>query len=253
MLGLGKEKAKWQWSFCGKHPIATDYFSFNINSPLLKAFATWVDEGFAALPGGIDARQAFCFWRFWAKGVKKGHLVFGLLKASSDRIGRPYPFLIMGAGNINEWEKNWALLPAGLESVWQQIEYIASKRFDSFDEFTEAIGSMRPPGNGWLKEIGQHEYKMDYGSGIPELPVDIRYRVKESSGRELKIPLDNQAQIELERLPILWSLRLKMEGMDVPQAFFIGGTPDKTFLIIFHRSLNSMDFVHLWSVGEEGG
>ncbi len=256
MLGLGKDKSEWRWAACGKHPLGKDYFRFDVGSPLQSAFASWVDQGFSSLPEGPDIRRTICFWRFWAKGAKKGQLACGLLKASSDGIGRPYPLLIVGTGSLNGWEKHWELLPRVMENIWQNMEYIAARRFDHLHELEEAVRQMRAPGDirpqGASRDfLDPHNSRLADITGSADGMAYDAGRLK--SGQEVWIPLDDKAPVEASRLPVIWGSYFKRHGVDAPRAFFIGGPPGKTFVAIFSRSLQPRDFVHFWAAGKKPG
>lgn len=254
MLGLGRDKDAWHWAVCGKHPLGKDYFQLHVRTPLQSAFATWMDKGFSALPKYSEARRAICFWRFWAKGVKKGQMVCGFLKASSDGIGRPYPLLIVGTGACNGWEKNWAFLPRHLETRWQQIEYVASRRFDSLQELGNAVRRIAPPGQDCAEDMGNDEVVSEdrMPADTHSIPEDFEYAVTRFKEEQaLWIPLEGKASLEGSRRAVLWGLQLKKHGADAPQAFFLGGTPGKAFLVVFARPVNAEDFVRLWSAGEK--
>ena len=250
MLGLGKEKLSWHWAVSGKHPLAADYFHSGMESQLHQAFASWVEEGFAALPNTDEARHAICFWRFWVRGARKGSVICGLLKASSDRIGRPYPLLIIGVGNLNGWEKNWTYLPAGLDTIWQQAEYIAAKRFNSLEELSEAICKISSPDPDMLNALETREFEKEpeMPGGSIETPPNINFLMQQlNEQRVVRVSLAAQTQ-SVSDAAVRWSLRLKIQGADVPQAFFFGGSPGQQFLMMFMRSLNKADFINLWSV-----
>lgn len=253
MLGLGKDKDGWHWTVCGKHPLGKDYFQLQFSTPLQSAFATWMDKGFSALPKYSEARRAICFWRFWAKGIKKGQMVCGFLKASSDGIGRPYPLLIVGTGACNGWEKNWEFLPRLLETSWQQIEYVASRRFDSLQELGNAVRRIAPPGQDCTEIVDKDEIVSDvrFPADSHGSLVDAEYIVDRLKEKQvLWIPLDEASRREPSRWAVLWGLQLKKHGVEVPQAFFLGGTPGKVFFVMFTRPVNPEDFVRLWSAGE---
>lgn len=256
MLGLGRNKVEWHWAACGKHPQGKDYFRFDVTSPLQSAFAAWMDQGFSSLPDHSDVRRAICFWRFWAKGVKKGQLVCGMLKASSDGIGRPYPLLIVGVGSCNAWEKNWEHLPRMFEATWQQAEYIASKRFARLQELADALRRIRPPEQNCPEGIGKQEfgsgYPMSDGSLVDAIgtPEDVEHHVNRlKSQQELWIAIGDQPFEKPSLVPVLWGVQCKRHGLDVPQAFFLGGSPGKAFVAVFARPLRQKDFIRLWSVG----
>jgi len=252
MLGINKGKFQWQWAVFGKHPLAADYFHAGEGNLVQEALAAWMDQGFAALPKAPESRQAICFWRLWMQGGKRGHLLCGLLKASSDRIGRPYPLLIIGGGSLNGWEKYWVYLPALLENLWQQIEYVASKRVERLEDLADAIQKTHPPGVERLKTIDMQKIEAQHAASgnAAEIPAgDIKTLVNQINARRMvMVPLDNLSNGHSESLPVLWSLRLKTHGMDLPKAVFIGGAPGRQYFVAFPRSLNAMDFVNLWTV-----
>jgi type VI secretion system protein VasJ len=94
----------------GKHPTVMDYFQLGSSAPLVNAFAVWAENGYQKLVAKNRKRTAFCSWRFWAKGMRKGYIACGLGRDSSDSAGRPYPLMIMGIGTLAGWEENWDLL-----------------------------------------------------------------------------------------------------------------------------------------------
>jgi len=256
MLGLGKDKSEWRWAASGKHPLGKDYFRFDVSSPLQSAFASWVDQGFSSLPEDPDIRRAICFWRFWAKGAKKGELACGLLKASSDGIGRPYPLLIIGTGYRNGWEKHWEHLPRVLENLWQHMEYIAARRFKHLHELAEAVRQMRPPGDIRPEETDRHPLDpgkrslADISASAGSMSYDAACLKAE---QVVWVPLDDQSHMAPSVMPVIWGAHLKEHGLDAPRAFFIGGPPGKAFLVIFFRSLQPQDFVQFWSAGKISG
>ena len=130
-----RSKQTWNWAACGKHPVGRDYFSVGLNDPILKAFSDWIDSGYQRLNPEHGSASVFYSWRFWAKGLKKGSLVCGVGRDSSDNIGRPYPFLIMGTGPLKGWEENWDVLPDVFGETWRQMEYMSAKRFSDFEQF----------------------------------------------------------------------------------------------------------------------
>ena len=250
MLGLGKEKSSWHWTICGKHPIAADYFRSGTETPLQEAFAVWVEEGFAAMPDSDEARHAICIWRFWVRGAKKGSLICGVLKASSDRIGRPYPLLIIGVGGLNGWEKHWAYLPAVLGEIWQHVEYVTSRRYENLEELLAAIRMTAPPPADMPGALAQLNFENNGTApdNTAETSLEINSLAKQlNESQQVRIPINANSQAAHDQ-PVLWGLRLKGRGVEIPQALFIGGKPGQQSLMLFMRSLNQADFVNLWSV-----
>ena len=104
---LGSVKKTWNWIGSGKHPAAGDYFKVGQFTPVLDAVAGWLENGFGRW---IEARKEASgspysqnSWRFWIRGPKTDCLVVGVVKDSSDSLGRPFPLLIAGAGLLLLW------------------------------------------------------------------------------------------------------------------------------------------------------
>ena len=100
MLGSLIKGPTWCWAAVGKHPVAADYIRLGNSTSLLDAVADWVAKGYDELLRMDGRSQDSHSWRFWLRGVKKDTLICGLCRDSSDRIGRPYPLMIMGEGRL---------------------------------------------------------------------------------------------------------------------------------------------------------
>ncbi len=257
MLGLGRPKNTWKWAACGKHPVAKDYFRVNLNTPLLLAFESWVEKGYLTLSNQTTSARRVYSWRFWAKGIKKGSLICGVGKDSSDSIGRPYPLLIMGDGTLDGWETHWDALDHAFEKTWDQIEYISAKRFDDLKELEDEVCAIKNPGHAWVELKSQ---KRNLGDP-PSVPDDLTRsmdtdEIRKNAGclsneMEVLIPLESQSGQDPFELASLWVSLLKAQCSDVPNAIFMGGVPDKPFLAVFNRPLKANDFVRLWSVSAQ--
>ncbi|MDH4206598.1 MAG: TagF domain-containing protein, partial [Desulfobacteraceae bacterium] len=149
MLGLGKLKNTWDWAACGKHPVARDYLRFGLTTSLLVAFESWFEKGYQIR--SQRSIQSENSWRFWAKGLKKGNLVCGVGKDSSDSIGRQYPLLIMGDGFLEGWEEDWNLLHYVFEKTWDQMEDISSRRYDDLKDLENEVCNIENPAHYWLE------------------------------------------------------------------------------------------------------
>ena len=149
MLGQIKSTYNWHWIACGKHPAAGDYFQIGQSTPLVKAFSDWIKDGYRKW----ISKESNCAdphsWRFWATGSTKKELICGLSKDSSDTIGRKYPLLIIGTGPLREWEVHWDLLPFALENTWNQIEYLAAKRYLDFQQLEQEVRMILAPLGNW--------------------------------------------------------------------------------------------------------
>jgi len=253
MLGIGKPKNRWNWAACGKHPVARDYFRLSLNTSLLAAFERWVEKGYQVLSSKQLSTQCMYSWRFWAKGIKKGNLICGVAKDSSDSIGRPYPLIIMGDGMLDGWEDHWDLLPHAFETTWDQIEYISSRRFENLKGLEYEVCAIKNPKPDWLewKSQSRNQGKLQSLTNALTISKD-NDQVKEKADclakkMECLVPLDIQIDEDPLDIASRWNFLLKVNSSDVPNAVFLGGVPEKRFLAVFNRSLNASDFVGLWS------
>jgi len=254
MLGLrGKSKNTWNWALCGKHPVARDYFRVSLTTPLLLAFESWTEKGYLILSNQKTPTRNVYSWRFWAKGLKKGNLICGVGKDSSDSIGRPFPLLIMGDGTLDGWEDDWDLLPYTFEKTWDQIEYISSRRIDNLKDLENQVCAIKNPNHDWLELKSQNRNQGKLQSSHSALTTlkdsgEIREQADRLAKKmEILLPLESQVEENPLTLACLWSSFLKVHNSGVPNAVFLGGVPEKHFLAVFNRSLNANDFVRLWS------
>lgn len=247
MLGFLKPKTDWKWAACGKHPAARDYFAFRVETPLMMALSEWVQRGYREFAGRNKRIYGQSSWRFWSRGTSKGELLCGLLKDSSDSIGRPYPLLFMGSGVIKGWENGWAALFHALSPIWNQMEHIASRRFDHLKQLEIAVGNLPnpAPNERGIKPVDQ--------SGLLEKQTARQTALQLAENRELWVTLDGGGSMEPASIAQEWAVLLGDQGVETPNALFVGGIPERHALALYKRSLNVADFARLWSLadGEE--
>ena len=254
MLGIGKPKNIWNWAACGKHPVARDYFRINLTTALLSAFESWFEKGYQVLNQDKRTARTIYSWRFWGKGIKKGNLICGVGKDSSDSIDRRYPLVIMGDGFLDGWEKDWHLLIHAFEKTWRQIEYISSRRFDELKGLESEIHAIKNPIQTWLELKTQKENQDGTNTLNERRSVTIGHEeiVEKanllSQKSEVLIPLDDNARMDPFDAADHWCSSLKDRWSGVPSGIFMGGVPEKHFLALLNRPLNTKDFVKLWSV-----
>ncbi len=246
---------KWRWAGFGKHPAARDYFHVGAETPILKAFSNWVESGFERLDPDKKANTNFHSWRFWANGPEKDVLICGICKHSSDQIGRPYPFVVMGTGYLKQSQKYWGLLPFALDRLWIQMEHRASRRYARLNEMEDEIRKIQPPHSDWHIHASQRgevkKFRLFAPDGNPyPNPVSI---VKDMGKRSNFIaPLPDNREIAPLAQANHWHFFLQTHVKTIPNAVFIGGYQDKSFLAVFNRSLAPEDFKTLWSTSLKG-
>jgi type VI secretion system protein VasJ len=250
----GKSSGSWQWAAGGKHPVVKDYFEVGSGVPVLKAFLGWMEKGYGAASSKGPPAMGFCSWRFWARGSGRQSLVCGLCKDSSDGLGRRFPLLISGTGLLGDWQNAWELLPLACEKVWSQMENLSATRFSGFDQFETRVGQLSAPSGDWSV---LNEHMAMAASQCSSLPDNDTVSRCQRSFDDARQPLAD-AQVVFCALDA-WSLEdisvvssrlhnlLKQHNPDAPNAVFIGGNIERTFLAVFRRALAPLDFVRLWA------
>ncbi len=237
----------WRWTAYGKHPVASDYFRSGNDFPLGRGFSDWVARGYEAVTSRKDLRPGLSSWRFWAKGAGKDGLLCGLVRDSRDSIGRPYPLLVMGTGTLKGWESEWDLLPFACERTWDQIEYVCSLVVADFKKLEEEVQGLRPPQSGWNELTSYREgfgekLALDSGRAFETQVAGI------SEKAEISLSLDGGPFEDPFMRLNFWHFLLKRHLKDIPNAVFMGGTLEGTYLALFRRPLTPPDFGRLWSL-----
>ncbi len=249
----------WNWSAFGKHPAAADYFRLGHASPFVEGVTKWVESGYRLLAERGDATPPFCSWRFWARGYGRDSLVIGVVRVSSDSMGRPYPLLIMGSGPLEGWEGNWDLLPFAGEKSWCQIEFLATHTFGELKKLEEGLQGLRPPAAEWdelaerrrgLNRLGS---PLDPYASFLDMPRLETVAAERAGKEEFSVRLDRGPVNDKITLVSLWHLLAKGAAKGVPNALFMGGTLERSFLASYRRALAPGDFLHLWSASDAGG
>ena len=253
MLGSLKSEQCWHWAAYGKHPVSRDFFRFGSDFPLMKNFSDWVEKGYAMLASKNMVSHKTCSWRFWVKGSHKEVLVCGLLRDSSDRLGRPYPLLIVGTGTLKRWEDQWDLLPFACEKTWNQIEYLSAQTYNDFKKLEVEVHNIRSPYSEWSEFKTKRESTLGFVVNPEDtFSQDIRDFESQASRlskkTECMICLDNKLFHNQTILINYWHFLLKAHIDTIPNAIFMGGTIEKAYLIFFRRPLTPSDFPKLWSI-----
>lgn len=259
MLGTPDTTTTWRWSAFGKHPAAADYFRLGHSSPFVDGLTKWVESGYRLLAEQSDMSPPFCSWRFWARGFGRESLVLGVVRVSSDSLGRPYPLLIMGSGPLEGWEGRWDLLPFAGEKSWCQIEFLATNTFGDLRKLEEGLQGLRPPAVDWedlaerrrgLNRLGS---SLDPYASFLDMPRLETVAAERAGKDEFSVRLDRGPVNDKITLVSLWHLLAKGAAKGVPNALFMGGTLERSFLASYRRALAPGDFLHLWSVSDAGG
>ncbi len=250
MLGRLIRKQSWTFSAFGKHPCAGDFFSLNLKTALTTAFVGWTENGYKKIvekEKGILTQNAF---RFWAGGIDKGHVLCGILKDSSDMVGRNHPLLIMGEGALKSWEAQWDLLPFALEDIWSRMEYTAARRVENIHQFESELKNLKAPSEPWIKTKNNFKKgRKDIDRNLKNKIIisDINRKVRQVEQEKTAcISLDNSGEIDPFQMAGVWHHCIKNNTRDLPNTVFMGGTPEKSSITFFNRPLMSQDFNTLW-------
>ncbi len=242
---MAKNKT-WRWGAVGKVPAAGDFIKKDQGVALLEAFGRWMAAGFeqvvASRPKQSCGLNQLRSWRFWAAADGRHDLVCGLGRDSSDSLGRPYPLLLLGQGPLEGWKQKWDQVPLLLEDTWRQMEYVVAAGHRNLTAFWEAVAGMTPPaaGRSCLRE------KPDFMG--PDFEIRLQKHLQALKSRQrTTIALQGAEADDPVAAAWLWHRLLATRIKAVPRAAFMGGTLDKTFMVISLGPLMVEDFVDLWT------
>lgn len=241
MLGLTGRNRPWRWKAVGKHPAAADYINIQGGTPLMEAVAEWVTKGYNDLQSSADPAAGYHSWRFWLHGTQKGSLICGVVRDSSDRIGRPFPILIVGEGQLKGWEKKWTLLPTMLAKTWTRMERIAASRYEELQALAYDLQQLIPPRLEEALEPGA----LDEGTRSAHLGTC--QAELQQTGRSM-IPLNNGADADVDMLAARWHAYLTVCCTEIPRAVFLGGSARTSYLTVIRQPLSTGDFIRMWRV-----
>lgn len=259
MLGAVNPPEGWKFAAFGKHPWAKDYLRLGSTTPMLEGIADWVDKGYAGIEGKKKGMADAASWRLWSKGSGPGALVCGVVRDSVDRLGRPYPLLVLGTGPLREWEGNWDLLPYACLPVWQRIEYLGAQRYEEIGRFESAIRGLHAPVPEWA--VFSDRRDRDIAETVPRAATTGPEIAADKNGGGA-VPREAPRFLRLDcgdggdpfPAAVRWQSRLRRDDAEVPSAVFFGGTVSRAYLGVFRRPLDTADFARIWNVtaGDEG-
>ena len=120
-----------------------------------------------------------------------------------------------------------------------------------------AIGRGAPDICGWprpdhARGLGQEKDRLGHGdspdSGSPGISETVKRVFEEHGGGDfLSIPLNQIPADDISHSALTCHVVMGDHLHAPPNAVFMGGTPDKGYLVIYRRALSAGDFVRLWS------
>jgi type VI secretion system ImpM family protein len=133
------------WFVYGKHPKFADYFSIGDDTQFTAAYTKWVVLGFQQYIRNKGAYEQICSYRFWSKADSSQTLAVGLLRSSTDSLGRPFPLLFIGTALLPYWQKRWNILDKLLDQVWAGVETIAGDGHASLQNISAGLAKISLP------------------------------------------------------------------------------------------------------------
>jgi type VI secretion system protein VasJ len=216
---------------------------------MLTAFADWIEKGYRGLTERSGKPGRLVSYRFWAGGPRGGSLLCGVVKDSSDSVGRPYPLILMGMGPLTDWEAHWHQVPMACEAPWGQLESMSTRAYRDFRQMESDLRAIKPPVPDW--EAYSTESEINRDATEDELGVaEIQAALADQGSPEvlfIRVAEDRfgDSTGNLRHLHML----LRSSGSTLPKAVFMGGMPSATLLAVFKRPLLAEDFGKLWFVG----
>jgi hypothetical protein len=227
MLGLLKKTLSWQWGASGKHPVAKDFISIGAKGGDIENLYRLIEN----LYSGMGEKPLLGrSWRFFLKGEKKDMLSLGIIRDSNDALGRHFPLIVAGSGQVKGWGDNWQATFTCLAKAFLQIEFLCTKRINGLEELRQGLSTLNEPAltcSGIKKNLAAG-FKSGVGDGFILL----------ESVEEDEL-LD---EVEMELLSLSGSLP------NIPAAVFLGGTQHNTWLSVFKDKLNIHNIERLWAV-----
>jgi len=236
MLGIGKEKSLPRISAYGKHPAFDDYFSVNMGSQLATALSSWVERG-AELGKGRSENTMPRSFRFWMRGIKKDEVVLGIVRDSSDSLGRYYPLLILTSAQMKNRDRLWHRIFSAFSFIFREFENKIAARYDTFKDFEITLSQ---------HIFLQPDLKRREATGLSAWINGWFEKEKHRASMTLPIATLTKTyagQASEERKP-----RFFKRKTELPSAVFLGGLTDHPWVAFFNRPLQAQDFFHLFQM-----
>jgi hypothetical protein len=145
-------------------------------------------------------------------------------------------------------------LPFALDDIWSQFEYLACGRVQDFRQFEAGFSRIKQPASNWLALANQRVLAGTLNAGvyIAKDPRAMVNHVQQLQDTDMTIiPLSTDAGADPFLLAGYWNFALKAHTKIVPNAMFMGGIPEKSYLVIYNRSLTTEDFLELWNIASQ--
>jgi type VI secretion system protein VasJ len=238
MLGISRRRVKLDTAACGKHPAFPDYIRVNTALPLVNALAAWMDEGMQSGAADFKKTGGIHSFRFWTRGIHRQSLILGIVKDSSDSLGRIYPLLITGQVFMKDMRRQWHAVFDHFGQVFRTFEEITASRYDRFKEFETALSEIRLPEihNNCFHESSGFSNSLAAWS-LKSVPDDVMILSVPVFLKKYQLQSDNCS-----------AQRKGVARIEPPKAVFIGGLPERPITAIYQRPLRTNDFCRLFDL-----
>ncbi len=162
----------------------------------------------------------------------------GIVKDSSDSLGRMYPLLITGQVSMKDLHRQWHAVFDRFGQVFRTFEEMTTARYDRFKEFETALSDVRFPDTD----------KVTMGELSAFSDCLAAWSLKNASDDNLIMPIPvflEQYQSHADNGLMSWSGGTRIEP---PKALFIGGLPERPITAIMQRPLRTGDFCRLFDL-----
>jgi type VI secretion system protein VasJ len=235
MLGIGKQKTGIEVSAYGKHPAFDDYFSVNMEPPLANALSSWIESGIKS-GGTAGNKKEIRSFRFWVLGIKKEELIVGVVRDSSDRLGRIYPLLIIGKTRLKNRDREWPKIFSGFDPVFRAFEAMTAARYTAFNEFENSL-------------LKVQFYEPDFETSDTRLSNGMTVWFKHEKGRPSSmLPVSELMDKFASQHHDPQKKKIIKKNLPPPGAVFLGGLPDNPMVNVYNRPLGTRDFQNLFNL-----
>ncbi len=255
MLRLRKNREETTLFAGGKHPSFRDFINYGTETSMSRALSQWIDRGHTEFTSRFGTAYQGVSWRFWSRGNDWDTIAWGVLKASSDSIGRCYPLLILAQDRISNRNDIWDRLPTGLDEGWKRMEQLTAMRFTTAQMFQDELARLSRSVLKWKESLWK-EPDDKSGRITPELEEYMNTAWTALKSEELTVltlPLKEipPGPEELFDPVAAWHLYFRSRWPEPPLASFAGGMATEPRLVFFKRPLAHKDFTTLWSISTD--
>lgn len=235
------------WMIYGKLPITRDYFQLGPIDSVNNALVNWMANGYSQyVNSGHKVNDKGIKLRFYSVGKDDKTFTAGLLKFSSDDIGRPFPIMVTGPGKIESWKKHWHRVMKAEKGLWITAESLIKDDLTGLhdlkirlENFQYAVHSRFIKSEKTLFAVKNkptfNESLIKYENGLWQ--ADLTNIINESD--------ENTTVNDIVEFCCNF---LKEKKEQTPRTVFVSENKERTQIFVFSRALTNKDFLTLWKM-----